>query len=97
MLLFIKGIIIGVAAIIPGVSGSVFAVITGVYDDIISKIARIGKNTKDSARFLIPLAAGIGAGVLLSANPILEICNAYPVYSYSFFIGCIQHVFKQFK
>ncbi|MBR5451760.1 MAG: DUF368 domain-containing protein [Clostridia bacterium] len=85
--LIIKGIIIGVAAIIPGVSGSVFAVVTGVYDDMIFAISNIRKSTKKSILFLLPIVSGILLGVLLAANPVLEVCNKFPLYSYCFFIG----------
>ena len=87
MSLIIKGIIIGVAAIIPGVSGSVFAVITGVYDDMILAISNIRKSTKKSLAVLLPIISGILVGVLLAANPILEVCNRFPLYSYCFFVG----------
>lgn len=84
---FLKGIIIGVAAIIPGVSGSVFAVITGVYDELIYFMGRLTKDFRRAALSLLPIASGAAAGVLLGANPILELCEKYPVYCYSFFIG----------
>ena len=85
--LLLKGIIIGVAAIIPGVSGSVFAVITGVYDDIIYFSSGIAKNFKRSFLFLLPTVSGISVGVLLAANPVLEVCERFPLYSYCFFVG----------
>lgn len=87
IMLFIKGAVIGTAAIIPGVSGSAFAVIVGVYDEIITFASSLAKDFRRSAVFLLPLVLGIGAGVLLSANPVLEICQRYPLYSYCFFIG----------
>ena len=87
MIRFIKGAVIGTAAIIPGVSGSAFAVITGVYDDIVYFAGSLIKDFRRSFLFLLPVALGIISGVLLSANPVLEICLRYPVYSYCFFIG----------
>ena len=83
----LKGVIIGVASIVPGVSGSVFAVIVGVYDDMIFAISDLRKAFKKSALFLLPILSGILVGILLAANPILEVCNRFPLYSYCFFIG----------
>ena len=85
--LMLKGVIIGVAAIIPGVSGSVFAVITGVYDDLILAISNVRKSTKKSVGFLLPVLLGALIGVLLAANPVLEVCHRFPLYSYCFFVG----------
>ena len=83
----LKGVIIGVASIVPGVSGSVFAVIVGVYDDMIFAISDLRKAFKKSALFLLPILSGILVGILLAANPILEVCNRFPLYSYCFFVG----------
>lgn len=85
--LMLKGVIIGVAAIIPGVSGSLFAVIVGVYDELILSISNFRKEPKKHLSFLLPITAGIIIGVLLAANPILEVCHRYPLYSYCFFVG----------
>jgi len=61
----VKGIIIGMGAVAPGVSGGTFAVILGVYDKLTDAIANIFINFKKKLATLFPLGLGIGIGVLL--------------------------------
>ena len=79
--------VIGVAGIIPGVSGSVFAVLLGVYDRIVDAFCCLIRSPKRSLACLLPIAVGAVAGVLVSADPILYLCETFPVYTYCFFIG----------
>ena len=51
----LKGILIGIGMILPGVSGGVIAVILGVYDKIIYSLSNFFSDYKKNARFLIPL------------------------------------------
>lgn len=60
----IKGVIIGIGAVAPGVSGGTFAVILGIYDKLTDAIANFFKDYKNKLIFLIPLALGIGIGIL---------------------------------
>ncbi len=53
-----KGAAIGVAMIIPGVSGGTLAVLMGVYDKIIDSLGGITKNFKASFLFLLPILLG---------------------------------------
>ena len=53
--LFIIGMIIGLANIIPGVSGGTMAVICGVFDRLIGAVSNIRKEFKKSILFLIPM------------------------------------------
>lgn len=59
----IKGIFIGVANIIPGVSGGTMAVSMGVYDKIIDSINSITKEFKKSFLTLLPLVIGMIGGI----------------------------------
>ncbi|MDF2520155.1 MAG: hypothetical protein K0R84_783 [Clostridia bacterium] len=61
---FVKGMIIGIGAVAPGVSGGTFAVVLGIYDKLTDAIADIFHNFKRKLLLLFPLALGIGAGVL---------------------------------
>lgn len=53
-----KGGAIGLAMIIPGVSGGTLAVLLGVYDRIIESVGNIFKKFKESFLFLLPIALG---------------------------------------
>ncbi|MFI3228067.1 MAG: DUF368 domain-containing protein [Clostridia bacterium] len=70
---FFYGMIIGVANIIPGVSGGTMAVILNIYDKIISSISNLRTDFKNSLKFLIPLGLGSGIGILLFAK-IIDFC-----------------------
>lgn len=59
------GVLIGVAAIMPGISGGAIAATYGMYEHIISALVNIRKNFKQSAAYLLPLALGAAFGVLL--------------------------------
>ncbi|NLJ96180.1 MAG: DUF368 domain-containing protein [Clostridiales bacterium] len=61
---FIKGIIIGIGAVAPGVSGGSFAVMLGVYDKLTDAIANIFHNLINKIKTLFPLGIGICVGVL---------------------------------
>lgn len=62
---YLKGIVVGLGAITPGLSGSVLLVIFGLYHKALDSISTIFKNLKKNLAFLIPLALGIGSGMLL--------------------------------
>ena len=59
----IKGIFIGIANIIPGVSGGTMAVSMGVYDKLINSINSIIKDFKKSFLTLLPLVIGMIGGI----------------------------------
>lgn len=60
----IKGIFVGVANVIPGVSGGTMAVSFGIYDKLLSSISNLFKNFKNSIKTLFPIAAGMVIGVV---------------------------------
>ncbi|MBR5223521.1 MAG: DUF368 domain-containing protein, partial [Clostridia bacterium] len=61
----LKGIVVGLGAITPGLSGSVLLVIFGLYQKALNAISTLFKNFKKNLVFLIPLALGIGSGMLI--------------------------------
>lgn len=58
-----KGMMIGIANVIPGVSGGTMAVSLGIYDRLISSVSGLTKNFKDSISFLLPILIGCGLGI----------------------------------
>ena len=82
ILLFLKSIIIGVANIIPGVSGGTLAVMLNVYDPITEKIGNfflVDRKTKLSYFFyLLVVLIGAGTGIFLFANIIKYSITNYP-------------------
>lgn len=61
----VKGFVIGIGAITPGVSGGVLAAVLGVYEPIMEALANFFKNIRKNARFLLPYALGGALGFLL--------------------------------
>ena len=60
----VKGILIGIANIIPGVSGGTMAVSLGIYDKLIASVSNLLKDWKNSLKVLLPLAIGLGIGIV---------------------------------
>ena len=70
-MIFLKGLLIGSAAILPGISGGVLCMSLGLYEQIIESVLHFLKNPKKHFSFLFPLFLSIGIGILLSSR-ILE-------------------------
>ena len=83
------GILIGVANIIPGVSGGTMALSLGVYEDIIYSINHLFKEFKKSMKILIPLGIGIVLAVLLLSKLIAVCFENFPINTTSVFVGLI--------
>ncbi len=62
---FLKGIIVGLGGVAPGLSGSVLLIIFGLYRKTLEALGTILKDFKKNIRFLLPLVAGMFLGVLL--------------------------------
>ena len=59
----LKGMLIGVANIIPGVSGGTMMVSMGIYDKLIHCITHLFSEFKKSLLFLLPIAVGMVAAI----------------------------------
>lgn len=89
LILLLKGFIIGIAFIIPGVSGGTLAIYLGIYDKLLHAIGNVIKEFKKSISFLFPVFLGIGIsivglawvlGFFIEKNSFITLC---------FFIGLI--------
>lgn len=60
----LRGIVIGIANIIPGVSGGTMAVSMGIYDKLIGAVSNLFKDFKRNLLFLLPLLIGMGVGIV---------------------------------
>ena len=88
-ILFIKGFIMGIANVIPGVSGGTLAVILGVFKDFVGSISNIFKSFKKSVLFLLPIVLGMGVAVVASSKLIETCLTYYPLATILFFVGLI--------
>ena len=86
---FIKGIFIGLALVVPGLSASTFAVVMGLFEKLIHSINELRKYPKKSLKFLAPIGLGTALGILASVGFIRSAITAFPLPSYAFFIGLV--------
>ena len=89
MSLFIKGFIIGIAKIIPGVSGAMIAVSFSLYDKLIEAITHFFDNKKENFKFLLFFSSGIFLSMIFFSNVIIYFISNYYFVTMMFFIGLI--------
>ena len=85
----IKGMMIGIANIMPGVSGGTLAVSMGIYDKLIHCITHILSEFKESMKFLLPIFAGAGIALVALTFVIEALFEYYPIPTNLLFIGLI--------
>ena len=83
----LKGIIVGIGGIAPGLSGSVLLVIFGLYQKTINAIGTLFKEFKKNMLFLVPLFLGFGIGVLLFSKIVDFLLNNYEMQTRFGFLG----------
>jgi len=85
----IKGFIMGIANIIPGVSGGTIAIILGIYEKFIGAISHFFSNFKENVKFLIPLAIGMVLSIVTMSSVIDYSFNNFPIPTTLFFVGLV--------
>lgn len=85
----IKGVLIGIALIVPGLSGSIFAIILGLYDKALRAVADFRQTPKETLKFLSPIGAGAVLGILGSAGIVVSLTEQFPTFTYLFFAGLV--------
>lgn len=85
----IIGVFIGIANIIPGVSGGTIAVVFNIYDKFVNAISLNLKKLKENWRFIIPLLLGMALGVVLFSKIIQVLYDKFPVQTNYLFTGLI--------
>lgn len=85
----LRGVLIGLANIIPGVSGGTMMVSMGIYDTLIGCINTLFKDFKRCVRILWPYVLGMALGVLGLAKLITYMLGTFPLQTNLTFIGLI--------
>lgn len=85
----LKGMVIGLANILPGVSGGTMAVSMGIYDKLIHCVTHLFKEFKKSLLFLLPIGIGMVIAIIGSVFGIEYLFNTFPVQASFLFIGLI--------
>lgn len=89
LILVLKGMIIGLANVIPGVSGGTLMITLGIYEKIINTISHFFKNLKENIKFLLPLGIGLILAILLFSKVIGLALDKFPFPTTLFFLGLI--------
>jgi len=85
----LRGIVIGVANIIPGVSGGTMMVSMGIYDTLIGCINNLFKDLKGCIKVLWPYGVGMALGIVGLAKILTYLLEAFPLPTNMAFIGLI--------
>lgn len=85
----LKGIVIGIANIVPGVSGGTMMVSMGIYDKLIHCITHLFSEFKKSVKFLFPIAVGMLIAIVGSSFVLKELFEKIPIQTNLLFIGLI--------
>ncbi len=100
-MLIIKGFIIGIGKIIPGISGSVLAISMGVYDKIINSFSDFFKSPKKNFLFLMQIMIGILISIIVGTKVIYFLVNNfYTITMFAilgFIIGTIPSLIRRTK
>jgi len=86
---FIKGIFIGLGAILPGISSGVICMVVGLYERLLDTILNFFKDIKNNFKFLFPIVSGGIIGIILFSKVILYCFNLIPCQTKSLFIGLL--------
>lgn len=85
----LAGFFIGLAVIVPGISGATIAIMFKIYNNILDALASINKNFKKSMIYLLPIAVGGILGVITGFLFIKELLNVIPFAITTLFGGLI--------
>ena len=85
----LKGMVIGIANIIPGVSGGTMMVAMGIYDKLIHCITHLFSEFKKNVLFLAPIAVGMALAIVGSSFTIEKMFESFPFQTSLLFVGLV--------
>ena len=85
----LRGMVIGLANVIPGVSGGTMMVSMGIYDKLIYSINNLFKKFKECFKILLPYLVGMGIAIILGSVALKVAFEKYPLPTNTLFIGLI--------
>ena len=85
----LQGVLIGVGAVLPGISGGVLCVVFGIYKPVMELLSNPLRNFKTHVPKLLPVIVGMGVGFLGVAKILAFFLETYPDPSVCLFIGLI--------
>jgi len=87
--LILKGFLVGVGKIIPGVSGSMLAYSLGIYENIIDAVTDFFVNPKRNIKLLLNFGLGIFLAIIFFSKLLIYLLNNYYIETMSLFLGLI--------
>jgi putative membrane protein len=101
--LFLRGFAMGIAELVPGVSGGTIALITGIYQSLVTAVHQVLTRglslwargawragwREGHGSFLLVLGAGMAAGILALSQVVRWLLEGYPLHLSGFFLGLI--------
>ena len=86
----LRGVVIGISNVIPGVSGGTMMVSMGIYDRLILVLTHFIKRLKEAVALLVPIGIGMLLAIALFAKLFSEVLfPRFPLQTNLFFIGLI--------
>ena len=85
----LRGMVIGLANVIPGVSGGTMMVSMGIYDKLIYSINNLFKKFKECFKILLPYLVGMVLAIVLGSFALKAAFRDYPLPTNALFIGLI--------
>lgn len=89
LILFIKGFVVGMGGVSPGLSGAILMVALGLYRKVIDSFATINKDFKEKAVFLLPIMVGMLIGVVIFSRIISFLLTTYEFQTRLTFLGLL--------
>lgn len=83
------GFCLGISIFAPGISGSIMAIIMGIYDKLLDIVSNPFKNFKDNVKYLIPMGIGAFISLILFILAFDYLFETYEKATYMLFIGLI--------
>ena len=90
---FMKGMLIGVGALLPGLSGGALAAVFGIYEPLIGFVSNIRKDFRKNIQLFIPVVLGGIFGVFILAHLLSYFLTHNLTEISLFFVGCLLGVF----
>lgn len=87
--LILKGVIVGLGKIIPGVSGSMLAITLGIYESILEAVTNFFSDIKKNSKLLINFSLGVFLAIIFFSKLILFFLNNYYEPTMYLFLGLI--------
>ena len=99
--MLLRGMVVGIANIIPGVSGGTMMVAMGLYDKLIHSITHLKSEFKESMKLLLPIFLGAGLAIVILSRLFEFLLTEYPIPTNFAFcgliVGSLPFIFKKVK